>query len=101
MGEIWKVCLISDVVKFSALSPTPPFPQQAPRLKLAALVTPLLFVSLFVNSAMFMKGTTFITGFVFFGQPVLTPGLNWLNKTIPNWQKFLEIRKYPLLRTLN
>jgi hypothetical protein len=62
-------------------------------LKLAALVAPVLFVSIFVNSAMLMKGSTFFMGFAFFGQPVLTAGYHWLNKTIPNWQKYLEIRK--------
>lgn len=78
----------------SALSPTPPFPRDTPRIKLASLLAPVLFVSLFVTSAMFVKGATFGVGFGFFGQPVLTMGYNWLNKTFPHWQKLLEIRKY-------
>ena len=93
MGTVCKVTLVSLLSNFSALSPTPPFPQKAPRIKLAGLVAPALLASLFLTSSLFVKGTTFITGFVFFGQPTLTAGLNWLNKTYPNWQKLLEIRK--------
>lgn len=39
-----------------------------------------------------MKGVTFGVGFGFFGDPIITPGVNWLNRTFPNWQKLLEIR---------
>jgi len=53
----------------------------------------MLLVSLLVTSTLFVKGSTFIVGFVFFGQPILTAGFNWLNHTYPNWQKLLEIRK--------
>lgn len=28
----------------------------------------------------------------FFGDPVITPGITWLNRNYPNWQKLLEIR---------
>lgn len=77
----------------SALSPTPPFPRDTYRLRLAAVVTPLFGISLFVTSYMFMKGVTFGIGFGFFGDPVISRGLNWLNRTIPNWQKLLELRK--------
>ncbi|KAI9674199.1 MAG: hypothetical protein M1817_002017 [Caeruleum heppii] len=76
----------------NALSPTPPFPRDGPRLRLAALVAPLVAVSLVVDSAMFMKGTTFGVGFGFFGDPVLSRGFAWLNRTFPNWKKILEIR---------
>lgn len=80
---------------FSALSPTPPFPRFWPRIRLALLLVPALFTSLFVTGSMFFKGSTFITGFVFFGQPVMDKGIEWLNSEFPNWQKLLEIRKYP------
>lgn len=76
----------------NALSPTPPFPEETYRLRLAGLVVPLLAVSIFVTSYMFTKGATFGVGFGFFGDPVITPGVKWLNKTFPNWQKMLEIR---------
>ena len=77
----------------NALSPTPPFPRETSRLRIATLVLPLLGVSLFTTSYMFTKAVTLGIGFGFFGDPIITPGLNWLNKTFPNWQKMLEMRK--------
>lgn len=77
----------------NALSPTPPFPQQLPRLKLAGLVTPILLVSLVTSSAIFVKMNFFIVGFVFFGDPILSRGVHWLNHKYPRWQKLLELRK--------
>jgi hypothetical protein len=53
---------------------------------------PLLGISLFVTSYMFMKGVTFGIGFGFFGDPIISRGLNWLNTNFPNWQKVLELR---------
>ncbi|KAK3940850.1 hypothetical protein QBC46DRAFT_312569 [Diplogelasinospora grovesii] len=76
----------------NALSPTPPFPKDTYRMRLAALVVPIFGISLFVTSYMFMKGVTFGVGFGFFGDPAISRGLDWLNRTIPDWQKLLEIR---------
>ncbi|GAB7348935.1 hypothetical protein MBLNU459_g7621t1 [Dothideomycetes sp. NU459] len=76
----------------NALSPTPPFPQETYRLRLAGLVVPLLAVSIFVSSYMFTKGAMFGVGFGFFGDPIITPGIKWLNREFPHWQKMLEIR---------
>lgn len=76
----------------NALDPTPPFPQETYRLRLAAVVVPLLAASIFISSYMFVKGLTFGVGFGFFGDPIITPGLKWLNRTFPHWQKLLEIR---------
>ncbi|MCJ1312668.1 hypothetical protein MMC25_006344 [Agyrium rufum] len=76
----------------NALSPTHPFPQETPRLKLAAIVAPALLLSLFVTSYMFMKGVTFGVGFGFFGDPLIWRGAAWLNRKFPHWQKLLEIR---------
>lgn len=76
----------------NALSPTRPFPQELYRLRLAGLVVPLFAVSVFVTSYMFMKGLTFGVGFGFFGDPVIQPGVKWLNRTFPHWQKLLEVR---------
>ncbi|GAM84119.1 hypothetical protein ANO11243_021110 [Dothideomycetidae sp. 11243] len=76
----------------NALSPTKPFPQELYRIRLAGLVVPLLAVSIFVTSEMFMKGVTFGVGFGFFGDPIITPGLRFLNRTFPRWQKLLELR---------
>ncbi|KAK5001183.1 hypothetical protein LTR66_000060 [Elasticomyces elasticus] len=76
----------------NALSPTSPFPPELHRLRLAALVVPLLAASVFITSYMFVKGVTFGIGFGFFGDPVIQPGIRWLNRTFPNWQKLLELR---------
>lgn len=41
---------------------------------------------------MFMKGVTFGIGFGFFGDPVISASMDWLNRAYPNWQKLLELR---------
>jgi hypothetical protein len=41
---------------------------------------------------MFTKGMTFGVGFGFFGDPIITRGMDLLNRKIPHWQKFLELR---------
>ncbi|KAB5575305.1 hypothetical protein GE09DRAFT_590991 [Coniochaeta sp. 2T2.1] len=76
----------------NALSPIAPFPKNTYRLRLAGLVLPLFFVSLFVTSYMFTKGLTFGVGFGFFGDPIISRGLSWLNRAYPNWQRLLELR---------
>ncbi|KAF2431182.1 hypothetical protein EJ08DRAFT_190219 [Tothia fuscella] len=76
----------------NALSPTPPYSRNAYKLRLAGLIVPLLLGSFFITPYMVVKGMTFGVGFGFFGDPVITPGLVWLNKTYPNWQKLLELR---------
>ncbi|KAI1086901.1 hypothetical protein F5B19DRAFT_101703 [Rostrohypoxylon terebratum] len=76
----------------NALSPTPPFPRDVYRLKLAILILPLLVMSLFVTSYMFTKSVTFGVGFGFFGDPVISRGLKWLNRKFPHWQKLMELR---------
>ncbi|KAL9027806.1 MAG: hypothetical protein Q9196_003727 [Gyalolechia fulgens] len=76
----------------NALSPTPPFPTERPRLVLASVLVAGLAVSLFTTSAMVMKGTTAGIGVGFFSDPLVWKGLAWLNQNYPNWQKLLEIR---------
>lgn len=76
----------------NALEPTPPFPQNRYRIRLAALILPLLLGSFFINAYMVVKGTLFGIGFGFFGDPIITPGIHLLNEKFPNWQKMLELR---------
>lgn len=76
----------------NALSPTPPFPRDLYRLRLAILVVPLVLASLFVTSYMVIKGTTFGIGFAFFGDPLISRGVALLNRKFPRWQKLLELR---------
>lgn len=80
-------------VYHSALSPTPPFPQETPRFKLAGILVPAVVIGLLTTSAMFMKMITAGIGFGFFGDPLIWRGLDLLNNKFPNWQKLLEIRK--------
>lgn len=74
------------------LEPTTPFPKNKYHIRLAVVFAPLLLISLFVTSYMFMKGVTFGAGFGFFGDPILSRGLALLNRKFPNWQKLLELR---------
>ncbi|KAJ6562425.1 hypothetical protein B0H19DRAFT_943738 [Mycena capillaripes] len=76
----------------NALSPTSPFPRHLHRLRLAALVLPLLCLSMYTTSYMFVKAVTFGLGFAFFGDPIIRVGLKWLNRTMPHWEKLLELR---------
>lgn len=77
----------------NALSPTPPFPQEAPRFRLAGVIVPLLAVSLLTTSAAFTKIMTAGVGFGFFGDPLIWRGLEYLNAKVPHWQRYLEMRK--------
>ncbi|KAK4541191.1 hypothetical protein LTR36_008265 [Oleoguttula mirabilis] len=76
----------------NALSPTPPFPHDMYRLRFAAILVPVMASSIFISNYMVVKGITFGIGFGFFGDPVLSRGLEWLNTTFPKWQKMLELR---------
>ncbi|KAK5718664.1 profilin, required for normal timing of actin polymerization in response to thermal stress [Elasticomyces elasticus] len=76
----------------NALSPTPPFPHDAYRLRLAAILVPILAASPFITNYMVVKGITAGAGFGFFADPLIWRGLDWLNTNYPNWQKLLELR---------
>lgn len=75
----------------NALSPTPPFPHTA-QYQLAAILVPLFLISLFVKPAHVVHGATFITGLVFFTDPLLQRGIRLLNEKIPDWPKYLQLR---------
>lgn len=79
---------------YSLLSPTAPFPKDTPRLKFAGILVPAVAVALLTSSAIFMKMVTAGVGFGFFGDPLIWRGLDFLNKKVPDWQKYLELRKY-------
>ena len=76
----------------NALSPISPFPKEKPRLKLAACLAPVLLISIFTSSYMFMKMNGLLVGFGFFGDPLIWRTLSYLNREFPHWQKLLEIR---------
>ncbi|KAJ7817477.1 hypothetical protein B0H13DRAFT_2457498 [Mycena leptocephala] len=73
----------------NVLSPTPRFPPPY-RLRLAALLVPFLFISI----------PSPLDWIRFFGDPIIRIGVRRLNRTIPHWEKLLELRKV-CLRTLN
>ena len=75
----------------NALTPTRPF-SHIPQYRLAALVVPLLLVSLFTPAYVFMKANTLISGFTFFSDPLMQRGIKLLNEKIPDWPKYLELR---------
>lgn len=78
----------------SALSPIPLFPSEIYRLRLVSILLPLLAgFSLVVTPYRLVKSLSFLIGAVFFADPILSRGFDWLNRTIPNWQKLLEARK--------
>ncbi|KAF7959421.1 hypothetical protein EAE96_001040 [Botrytis aclada] len=73
----------------NAILPTPPFPQKA-FLRIDAILVPAFLMSLFVSYYMVYKGVGFVIGFGLFGDPILTPSLQWLNQNHPNWKELLE-----------
>ncbi|KAL4760320.1 uncharacterized protein BDW70DRAFT_67104 [Aspergillus foveolatus] len=86
---------ISDLCeRFSnLLSPTPPFSLIGPRLQLAAILMLIFLASLSVSSHMIVKTSSLAVGFGFFGDPVLSRAMDFLNTKIPNWKTYLDIEK--------
>ncbi|AEO59658.1 hypothetical protein MYCTH_103671 [Thermothelomyces thermophilus ATCC 42464] len=77
----------------NALSPIPLFPSEVYRLRLVAILLPLLLgSSLFLTPYLVLKLLSFLAGAVFFGDPVISRCLDWLNRTIPNWPELLQPR---------
>lgn len=78
---------------YSLLSPTPPFSLIGPRLQLAAILMLIFLASLSVSSHMIVKTSSLAIGFGFFGDPVLSRAMDFLNTKIPNWKTYLDIEK--------
>ena len=56
------------------------------------VLAPVLLISLFTNSYMFMKMNGLFIGFGFFADPIIWRVASYLNRMFPQWQKLLEIR---------
>ncbi|KAJ5137266.1 Methyltransferase type 11 [Penicillium atrosanguineum] len=89
--------VVSDITdtfeKFgNALSPTSPFPQLSPRLRLVAVLAPTCLLSTLVSSYFLMKTMGLVTGFVFFGDPIIWRGIAYLNSNYPHWERLLELQ---------
>ncbi|KAH7129782.1 hypothetical protein B0J13DRAFT_132382 [Dactylonectria estremocensis] len=76
----------------NALNPTAPFPILRQRLFLASVILPALLGSLFTSPYMAFKAMGFICGFLFFGDPLITRGVEILERTYPRWAKYVELR---------
>ncbi|KAG0159370.1 hypothetical protein PDIDSM_6892 [Penicillium digitatum] len=76
----------------NALSATAPFPQLSPRLRLVAVLGPVLLVSIMTSCYLFMKLITLLIGLAFFGDPVIKRGVSSLNRRLPNWQNFIQLQ---------
>ena len=76
----------------NALNPTTPFPRQKPRLILAACLVPVILGSYFSTAYMVVKGMGFAAGFGFFGDPIITPTMDYVNTNFPHWQRYLQLR---------
>ncbi|TLS21385.1 uncharacterized protein PpBr36_10265 [Pyricularia pennisetigena] len=75
----------------NALSPTPPFHPYLHRLRLASTMAPLFLASLFMSAHTANRIVSLAFGFVFFGDPVITSVMNWLDWAYPNWRKVVHI----------
>ncbi|KAJ5935933.1 hypothetical protein N7454_005231 [Penicillium verhagenii] len=82
LADNWERCA-------NALSPTPPFSHFA-FLRILAVLTPLFLISLFANYYMVYKGFGCIIGFVFFGDPMLTPAIAWLKQNLSNYKELAQ-----------
>ena len=54
----------------------------------------MFLMSFFVNYYMVYNAIGAGIGFVLFGDPILTPAWNWLNRNYPQWMQQLEPKKY-------
>ncbi|CBQ70600.1 conserved hypothetical protein [Sporisorium reilianum SRZ2] len=94
--------ICDDYERFgNALSPTPPFSRWIPRARLAGVIVPLFLASFYINETMNYKGSTLAMGFVLFGQPLIDrvkfpQVIAWLDRNIPDWKQYLELRYYLL-----
>ena len=78
----------------SALSPTPPFSPFTPYLRFSCVLALAFAASLVTSSHLFVKGTTLVTGFSFFGDPLIQRGMEYLDDKYPLWRKSLLLEKY-------
>ncbi|KAI8980639.1 hypothetical protein BD414DRAFT_516358 [Trametes punicea] len=77
----------------NAIEPVPPFPKYTARLRLAGVLLPLLLTSLVVPAALIVRSTTFTTGVIFFGQPIISRVVHHVNHRYPNWRRLVELRR--------
>ncbi|PLB53803.1 hypothetical protein P170DRAFT_396493 [Aspergillus steynii IBT 23096] len=89
--------IISDVTDVyerfaNVLSPTPPFYAISTRLKIVGILFGLAVVASITPSYLIVKGAGFTVGFAFFGDPVFSHTIDYLNTNIPDWKKYLDLQ---------
>lgn len=76
----------------NALSPTHPYPEHLPRLRLAAVLLPIALVTIFVKMQYLARGASFLTGVLFFSQPYMSKAFRWFVTRYPDWMDFLQVQ---------
>ncbi|EAW12397.1 uncharacterized protein ACLA_063660 [Aspergillus clavatus NRRL 1] len=86
---------ITDVYeKFgNVFSPTSPFLAIVPRLRLVGILVSIGLASVIVSSHLIIKAAAFAIGLGFFGGPIITHAVDYLNRKIPNWREHLDLQK--------
>lgn len=62
-------------------------------MRLAIVLVSAILVSLITSSYLFVKGSTFVVGFAFFGDPVFWRAIAYLDRKYPGWEHRLELQK--------
>ena len=65
-----------------------------PNLRIVGVLTFALFCSFIISSYVFVKISTFISGFIFFGGPIIQRIVEFLDRRYSNWKRLLELQKY-------
>jgi len=96
LAEVMKIAphVVGEIVdnweRFAnAISPTPPFSSLS-FMRINAVILPLFLGSFLISTYMMYKGTGLVVGLSIFGDPVLTPALEWLNLNCPSWLELLQ-----------
>ncbi|OJI97994.1 hypothetical protein ASPVEDRAFT_125373 [Aspergillus versicolor CBS 583.65] len=76
----------------NSLSPTPPFSMMTPRLRLVSVLVSGLLAAILTSSYVFVKMTTLLTGFGFFGDPIIQRGIQYLDREYPHWKELSELQ---------
>lgn len=65
-----------------------------PYLRFVGVLAFALFASFIVSSYTFVKISTFLSGFFFFGEPVIQRIVGLLDRRYSHWKRLLELQKY-------
>lgn len=65
-----------------------------PRLRLVSVLVSGLLAAILTSSYVFVKVSTLLTGFGFFGDPIIQRGIQYLDREYPHWKELSELQKY-------